>query len=432
MEFSTAQIHGAAPSDSNRSITVPIYTSTAYSFESEQQIENLMAGKEKGYFYNRVGSPTTAAFEARCAELEGGVTAVASASGTSACIMIVLALGKAGDNFVVSTKLFGGVHQMWKVFLPRLGITAKFVSSADPADFEAAIDENTKGIFIESIANPSLEVLDIPELSKVAHNHGIPLIVDNTVGGGGYLIKPIELGADVVVHSATKWMSGHGASLGGVVVDGGKFPFAGNPRFPEFNEELPGFPGTILGEKGPLALSIKMRVQTLRDSGATINPHGSYALLQGLETLSLRMDRHVANALALAKFLEQRPEVAYVLYPGLPSHPSYAVAQRLLPRGAGGIVSFGLKPVGEKTGLQLARNVIDATKLCTHAANLGDVRTLIIHPATSTQRQLSDDEQVRNGTPKDLVRVSVGIEDIKDIIKDFEQAIEAVVAAAKA
>ncbi|GAA5902854.1 hypothetical protein JCM6882_009144 [Rhodosporidiobolus microsporus] len=428
--FETQQIHAGASIDPvTRAVKTPIYASTAYAFDDAQHVEDLTTFKVKGYHYARVSQPTNTVLEERIAKLEGGIGAVAVASGQAATLAAIIALARAGDNFVVSTKLYGGTFYQFRHFLPRLGITGKFVATNDPADFEAAIDENTKGVLVESITNPMLEVLDLKAIADAAHKHGVPLIVDNTFGAAGYLIKPIEYGADCIIHSATKWIGGHGAVLGGVVVDAGNFDWASNPRFPEFNLPFPGYHGMILTKQfGRGAFLAKMKLETMREMGATLSPFATFNLLQGLETLSLRMDKHTSNALALAEWLEQHPATLWTSHPGLASHPSHALYKRYLPRGSGGMLAFALKPLttaeGEKPSDVLAAEFIDATQLAIHAPNVGDTRTLVVHPARTTHRQLTPEEAAENGSTADLIRISVGLEDIKDIISDFSQAIE--------
>ncbi|ORY72759.1 O-acetylhomoserine ami [Leucosporidium creatinivorum] len=424
--FATAQIHGGSfkGDPSTKAVTVPIVASTAFTFDSAQHIEDIMSQKVKAFVYSRIGNPTVQSFEDRMAALEGGIGAVATASGQAATMLAVLAVMKAGDSVVVPWKSYGGTVQQWKSFFPRIGITGKFVNSLNPVDFEKQIDETTKAIFIESLANPILELVDIPAFAEIAKKHKIPLIVDNTFGCGGYLIKPIELGANIVVESATKWISGHGTVLGGVVVDGGNFDWAGSGKFPEFTEPLPGYHGMVLSRDcGPMALTIKMRMETLRESGCTLSPFNAFQIIQGLETLSLRVDKQCSNALALAQYLDKHPDVAWVSHPSLPSHPSYELAKKL-KHGSGGMVSFILSGDGDGG---LGRAMIDKLKWIVHCANVGDVRTLVVNPAATVQRQLEAEELIKSGTPPDLVRVSLGLEDPEDIIADFAQAIAAVV-----
>ncbi|KAG8804977.1 Homocysteine synthase, partial [Serendipita sp. 399] len=351
---------------------------------------DLFGLRAVGNVYSRIENPTVSVFEQRMAALEGGMAAVAASSGQAAQFMAIINLAKAGDN-IVSRGLRG------------------------------AIDENTKALFVETIGNPKFNVAPIPEIAKVAHENGIPLIVDNTFGAGGYIARPIDLGADIVVHSATKWIGGHGTTIAGVVVDSGKFDYAKSGKFPDFTEPSEGYHGMKLWETfGPLSFAVKLRLEVLRDCGATLNPFAAHQLLLGLETLSLRVQRHCDNALALAKHLLNHPKVSWVLYPGLESHPSHELAKTLLrPNAFGGMLSFGLK--GDAAAGSL---LVDSLKLASHLANVGDAKTLVIHPATTTHQQLTAEEQLASGVTPDLIRVSVGIEDIRDIIADFDHALE--------
>lgn len=370
--------------------------------------------------------PTVDVFEKRIAALEGGVAAVASSSGAAAQFMAFATLAKAGDNIVSTSALYGGTYNQLKVLLPRLGITTKFVVGNDPADFAAAIDDKTKAVFIESIGNPKYSVPDFEALAKVAHDAGIPLVVDNTFGAGGYFCRPIDHGADIIVHSATKWIGGHGTTIGGVIVDSGKFDWGkAAAKFPEMVEPAPGFHGLKFWETfGPITFAIRARVDVLRDVGACLNPFAAFQLIQGVETLSLRAERHGQNALALAKWLETNAHVSWVSYPGLESHPSHENAKKYLTRGFGGVLSFGVKG-GGKAGSQ----VVDGFKLISNLANVGDSKTLAIHPWSTTHEQLSDEEKVASGATEDLIRISVGTEHIDDIIADFEQSFAAAAAA---
>lgn len=359
-------------------------------------------------------------FEKRIAALEGGAAAIAASSGQSAQFMAISTIASAGDNIVSTSYLYGGTYNQFKVYLPRYGINVKFAKTDKAEDLAPLIDAKTKAVYVESIGNPQYNVPDLPAIAKVAHDAGVPLIVDNTFGAGGYLIKPIELGADIVVHSATKWIGGHGTTIGGVVVDSGKFPW-NNGRFPGFTEPSAGYHGLKFWDAvGPISFAIKLRVEVLRDLGAALNPFAAFQLIQGIETLSLRAERHSQNALALARWLQQQPEVKWVSYPGLENHPSHANAVKYLKRGFGGVLSFGVK--GGDVG---GASVVDALQLASNLANVGDAKTLVIHPATTTHQQLTAEEQTASGVTQDLIRVSVGIEHIDDIIADFQQAFKA-------
>jgi O-acetylhomoserine (thiol)-lyase len=426
--FETLQLHaGQQPDPTTGARAVPIYQTTSYQFSSTTHAANLFGLREFGNIYTRIMNPTTAVFEDRIAALEGGVGALATSSGQAAQFTAIATIAQAGDNIVSTTYLYGGTYNQFKVTFPRLGIGVKFVQGDAPADFERAIDNQTKAIYIETIGNPRLNVPDFKALADVAHRHGIPLIVDNTFGAGGYLCRPFDHGADIVVHSATKWIGGHGTSIGGVVVDSGKFNW-GNGKFPAFTEPSPGYHGLkfweTFGEGGPfgnIAFIVRARVETLRDLGPCQSPFNSFLLVQGLETLSLRVDRHCENALALARWLRRDPRVEWVWYPGLEEHSHHAAAKTYLRSGHfGGIVVFGVKG-----GLEAGRAFIDNVQLASHVANVGDARTLVIHPASTTHEQLGPDEQKESGVTPGLVRVSVGIEHIDDILEDFDIALNA-------
>ena len=373
-------------------------------------------------------NPTTDVFEKRVAALEGGVAALATASGHAAQFIAITNLAQAGDNIVSSSRLYGGTFNQFKVTLPRLGIGVKLVDSVEAADLAKAIDSKTKALYVETIGNPGYDIPDLPGLAKLAHDHGIPLIVDNTFAAAGYLCRPIEHGADIVVESATKWIGGHGTSMGGVIVDSGKFDWAASGKFPFFTEPSPGYHGLVFndvfGPKGPfgnIQFIIRARVEGLRDQGPAISPFNSFLLLQGLETLSLRVQRHVDNALALATWLQGHPSVAWVSYPGLPSHPHHQRARKLLHNGFGAVLSFGIKG-----GLKAGTTFIESVKLASHLANVGDAKTLVIHPASTTHSQLTEAEQKTAGVTPDGIRVAVGIEHIEDIKEDFQEAFAAV------
>lgn len=422
-EFETLQLHAGQDVDSEVFARAPpIYASTSFVFNDSKHAADLFGMRAYGHVYSRMGNPTLDVFERRMAALEGGVAALATASGHAAQFMAITNVAGPGDNIVSSSYLYGGTYNQFKVYLKKFHITVKFVQSLDAADFAAAIDENTKAIYVESIGNPKYAVADIPALSKVGHDAGIPLIIDNTFGMGGYLCRPIDHGADIVVHSATKWIGGHGTVLGGVIVDGGKFDWAKSGRFPSFTEPADGYHGLRFVDFGPFAFIMKARFEVQRDLGAIMNPFGAWLLIQGLETLSLRAERHSQNTLALALWLEKHDRVAWVSYSGLPSHPSYETAKVVLREGQyGGVLSFGVKG-DAATGSA----VVDRLRLASNLANVGDAKTLVIHPATTTHEQLTPEEQLAAGVTPDLIRVSVGIEHINDIIADFEEALKAV------
>ncbi|KAH9927613.1 O-acetylhomoserine ami [Fomitopsis serialis] len=425
-EFETLQLHaGQEPDPTTNARAPPIYATTSFVFNNSEHGADLFGLRTFGNIYSRIGNPTVEVFEKRIAALEGGAAAVAASSGQAAQFMAISTIAGAGDNIVSTSFLYGGTYNQFKVYLKRFNIGVKFVTSEDPEAFAAAIDDKTKAIYIESIGNPKYNVAPIPELAKVAHDHGIPLIVDNTFGIGGYLIRPIDHGADIVVHSATKWIGGHGNTIAGVVIDSGKFDWVRSGKFPTFTEPSEGYHGLKFSETfGPIAFAIKLRVEVLRDLGSTLNPFGAFLLLQGLETLSLRGERHSQNALALAQWLEQHPKVSWVSYLGLASHSSHSVAQRLLrPNVYGGVLSFGVKGGNDA---KVGSAVVDNLRLASNLANVGDAKTLVIHPATTTHQQLTTEEQFATGVTPDLIRVSVGIENIADIIADFEEALKAV------
>ncbi|KAJ3331515.1 Homocysteine synthase [Blyttiomyces sp. JEL0837] len=427
-KFETLQLHaGAGPDPTTNARAVPIYATTSFTFKDSAHGARLFGLEEFGNIYSRIMNPTNDIFEKRIAALEGGALAVAVSSGQAAQFLAIANIAEAGDNIVSTTYLYGGTYNQFKVALPRLGINVKFVEGDNAEDFIPFIDSKTKAIYIESIGNPRHNVPDFAAFAKVAHDHGIPLIVDNTFGMGGWLCQPIAHGADIVVASATKWIGGHGTTIGGVVIDSGKFPW-NNGKFPVFTEPSPGYHGLrfwdVFGPEGPfkanLAFAIRLRVEQLRDFGASQNPFGAFLLIQGLETLSLRAERHNRNALALAEFLLTRPEVEWVSYAGLPSHPSHKLALQYLKNGGfGGVLTFGVKG-GRSAGIKF----VDSLQIASHLANVGDVRTLVIHPASTTHQQLTPEEQKASGVTPDLIRVSVGIEHIDDIKADFEQALK--------
>jgi len=425
-EFDTLQLHaGQEPDSATNARAVPIYATTSYTFDNSQHAADLFGLRAAGNIYSRIMNPTVDVFEKRMAALEGGAAAIATSSGHAAQFMAIACITRPGQNIVASSHLYGGSYNQFRVTLPTFGIHVKFVPSTDPKDFEAAIDENTRGIFVETIANPMYSLNDIPALAKIAHAHKIPLIVDNTFAMAGYMMRPIAHGADIVVHSATKWIGGHGTSIGGVIIDGGNFDWAASGKFPTFTEPAEGYHGLRFTDTfGKLSFAVKIRVELLRDIGACMNAFPGFLFLQGLETLSLRGQRHCDNALALARHLENHPHVAWVSYLGLPSHPSHKLATQLLRRNAyGGVLSFGIK--GGR-GVAGAQGVIDNVKLASHLANVGDAKTLIIHPASTTHSQLSAQQLADAGVTDDMIRVSAGIEDITDIIADLDAAIKIV------
>ena len=417
----TQALHaGQAPDPTTHARAVPIYATTSYVFDDAAHAARLFGLQEFGNIYTRIMNPTTGVFEERVAALEGGVGALGLASGQAAETLAILNLARAGQNIVSSSSLYGGTYNLFHYTLPKLGITVKFVDGSDPANYEAAIDDNTRALFLETIGNPRLDVADIAGVAAVGHKHGVPTIVDNTFAP--LLARPIEQGADIVIHSATKWIGGHGTVIGGVVVDGGKFDWAASPRFHEdFVAPDPSYHGVSYSEAfGPLAFILKLRVQGLRDIGAALSPFNAWQLIQGLETLPLRIERHSQNALAVAQWLQDRPEIEWVNYPGLASHATNDVATRVLDGGFGGIITFWIKG-----GVDAGRRLIDSVKLFSLLANVGDAKSLIIHPASTTHQQLSEAEQVASGVTPDLIRLSVGIEHIDDILADLGQALRA-------
>lgn len=423
--YETLQVHaGQTPAPGTNARAVPIYQTTSYTFNSAEHGASLFALKEFGNIYTRIMNPTTDVFEQRIAALEGGVAAVATSSGQAAQFLAITNIAQAGDNIVSTSYLYGGTYNQFKVTLPRLGIHVKFVEGDNPDDFRKAIDSKTKAIYVETIGNPRFNIPDFDVLAKVAHDAGIPLIVDNTFGAGGYIARPIDHGADVVVESATKWIGGHGTSIGGVIIDSGKFNW-GNGKFPLFTEPSPSYHGLnfweVFGSGGPfgnIAFAIRARVEGLRDIGPSLSPFNAFQLLQGVETLSLRVQRHVDNALELARWLKKQPQVAWVEYNGLEESPYHALAKKYLRNGYGAVLNFGIKG-----GSHAAQKFIDHVTLASHLANVGDAKTLVIHPSSTTHQQLSEAEQKSAGVRSDLIRVSVGIEHIDDIKADFEYAL---------
>lgn len=420
LKFASLAVHaGQEPDPTTGSRAVPIYQTTSYNFRDSEHGANLFSLKEPGNIYTRIMNPTSDVFEKRIAALEGGVGALAFASGHAAISGAILNIAQAGDEIVSSASLYGGTYNMFTYTLPRLGIKVKLVDPGDPENFRQAITDKTKAVFAETIGNPRIDILDISAVAGIAHEHGIPLILDNTLATP-YLCRPFAYGADIVIHSATKFIGGHGTSMGGVVVDSGKFDWT-NGKFPLLTEADPSYHGlsytTALGE---LAYIIRLRIQVLRDLGATVSPFNSFQFLQGLETLHLRMERHSQNALAVARFLERHDQVTWVNFPGLETDSAYPLAQKYLPKGAGAILTFGIKG-----GLEAGKKFIDALRLFSILANVGDAKSLVIHPASTTHSQLTSEQRARAGAPDDMIRLSVGIEDSADIIADLEQALAA-------
>ncbi len=416
-------LHGGQEADpTTGSRAVPIYQTTSYQFKSTEHAANLFGLKEFGNIYTRLMNPTTDVFEKRVAALDGGVGALAVSSGQSAITLALLNIAQAGDEIVSADNLYGGTYNLFHYTFPRLGINVNFVKSDDIAAFEKAITPKTKAIYAESIGNPKLNIADIEALSALAHKNGIPLVIDNTVSP--YLLRPIDFGADIVVYSATKFIGGHGTSLGGIIVDSGKFDWT-NGKFPLIADPDPSYHGINFVEAlkplGNVAYIIKARVTLLRDLGMAVSPFNSFLFLQGLETIHLRMPRHTENALAVAQYLEKHPKVGWVNYPGLDSSPEKARAKKYLPKGAGAILGFGIKG-----GLEAGKKFIDSLELISHLANVGDAKTLAIHPATTTHQQLSAEEQLATGVTPDFIRLSIGIEHVEDIIADIEQALKKV------
>jgi O-acetylhomoserine (thiol)-lyase len=426
-QFETLQVHaGQEPAPGTRARAVPIYQTTSYTFDDTEHGARLFALEEFGNIYTRIMNPTTDVFEKRVAALEGGVAALATASGQSAQWLAITTLAEAGDNIVSSRSLYGGTFNQFKVTLPRLGIGVRWAEREDTDAFAEAIDERTRALYVETIGNPSFNIPDLEALADVAHRSRLPLIVDNTFGAAGYLARPIDHGADLIVASATKWIGGHGTSIGGIIVDSGRFDWTSG-RFPQFTEPAPGYHGIRFAERfgpdspfGNIAFIVRARVEGLRDLGPALSPFNAFLFLNGLETLSLRMQRHVDNALELALWLTRHPAVSWVNYPGLPTHPAHERALRYLRHGFGAVLSFGIRG-----GADAGRAFINRVRLASHLANVGDAKTLVIHPATTTHQQLEPGELKLAGVSPDLIRVSVGIEHIDDIRNDFSQALEA-------
>ena len=418
-KFATNALHaGHDVSKHAGTRAVPIYQTTSYVFNNSDHAANLFGLAEAGFIYTRLNNPTNDILEQRLAALEGGIAAVVTASGTSAIATALLVLLKAGDHIVASNSLYGGTYNLLKVTLPRLGITTTFVDPSNPDNFTAAAKENTRVFFAETLGNPKLDVLDLKKISAAAKAFKVPFIVDNTVPSP-YLLNPIKFGANIVIHSLTKYISGNGTSLGGAIIDAGTFDWSSG-KFPEFTEPSAGYHGLIYHEAlGNAAFIAKVRIEGLRDYGAALSPLNAFQIIQGLETLPIRVQKHSENALSLAQWLETQEEVAWVNYPGLKSSKYYALAQEYLPKGQNGIVTFGLKG-----GFEAAKKVADQTKLFSLVANIGDTKSLIIHPSSTTHQQLSEEEQITTGVTKDLIRLSVGIEDIEDLKTDLKAVFE--------
>jgi len=423
--LNTQSLHaGQQPDPTTGARAVPIYLTTSYVFKSAEHAANLFALKEFGNIYTRIMNPTTDVFEQRVAALEGGTGALAVASGQSAITYAILAITQLGDEIVSGNNLYGGTYQLFHYTLPKLGRATKFVNSRDPEAFRKAIGPRTRAVYVETVGNPKLDVPDFERIAQIAHAAGVPLIVDNTVGVG--LVRPFDFGADIIVTSATKYIGGHGTSIGGVIVDSGKFQW-NNGKFPEFTTPDPSYHGLVYWDAlgnfpglGNVAFILKVRVTLLRDIGAALSPFNAFQFLQGLETLPLRQERHSANALAVARWLKKHPLVSWVTYPGLEDDPSYPVASRYLKRGFGGLVGFGIRG-----GLEAGKKFIGSVKLLSHLANIGDAKSLVIHPASTTHSQLTPEEQAETGVSPDYIRLSVGLEDVADIEADIDQALKA-------
>lgn len=420
--FNTLAIHGGqAPDSATRARAVPIYQTTSYVFDDADHAARLFALQEFGNIYSRIMNPTTDVFEKRVAALEGGVAGLAVASGQAAETLVIQTLANAGDEIISTNSLYGGTYNLFRYTFPRLGITVKFADANDFEGIRALITDKTKAIYSETIGNPNLDITDIQKLAEIAHENGLPLIIDNTSISAA-LNRPIEWGADIVVNSATKFLGGHGTSIGGIIVDAGKFDWKASGRFPDFVNPDPSYHGVSYTEAfGNLAFILKARVQGLRDTGACLSPFNAFLILQGIETLHLRLERHCENALKVAKFLETHPGVEWVNYPGLEGNRNYELAKKYLPNGAGALVTFGIKG-----GYDAGKQFINSLKLFSLLANIGDAKSLVIHPASTTHQQLNEAEQAATGVTPELIRLSVGIEDIRDIIADLDQGLKSV------
>lgn len=420
LKFDTLQVHaGQQPDPTTGARAVPIYQTTSYAFNDSEHAANLFALKEFGNIYTRLMNPTTDVLEQRIAQLEGGAAALAVASGSAAITYAILNIAGAGDEIVSASTLYGGTYNLFSVTLPKLGIKTNFVHPDDPENFRKAINDRTKAIYIETIGNPSINIIDIEAVSKIAHDNGLPLIVDNTFGTP-YLIRPIEYGADVVVHSATKFIGGHGTSLGGIIIDSGRFNWSESGRFNSLSEPDSSYHGiSYTKDFGSIAYILKARVQLLRDMGAALSPFNAFMLLQGLETLSLRVEKHVSNALKLAEFLQDHKIVSWVNYPSLKSDKYHDLSKKYMPKGSGSIFTFGIKG-----GIESGKRFVESLKIFSHLANVADAKSLVIHPASTTHQQLTQAEQERAGVTPDMIRLSIGIEDAEDLIYDLDQALK--------
>jgi len=416
--FTTRQIHaGQTPDPTTGSRAVPLYQTSAYAFRDTDHAARLFSLEEEGNIYTRIMNPTNDVFEKRLSNLEGGVAGLATSSGHAAQALTVLTLCKAGDHIVAASALYGGTVSQFSFTFPRIGIETTFVDGRDPENFRRAIRPSTKLIWGETLGNPSINVFPLEAVSAIAREYQIPLVIDNTFASP-YLCRPFDWGADILVHSTTKFICGHGTTLGGVIVDSGRFDWKNSPRFQDFRTPAPSYHDLVYADLGPTAFITKARAQGLRDLGPSQSPFNSWLLIQGLETLSLRMERHVHNAQQTAKFLQQHPKVSWVTYPGLPDHPDQELARRYLPKGPGAVLGFGVKG-----GLQAGKKFIDHLQLFTHLANLGDSKSLAIHPASTTHSQLSPEQQIQAGVSPDFIRLSIGVEDIEDILWDLDQAL---------
>ncbi|MBK9315236.1 MAG: homocysteine synthase [Acidobacteria bacterium] len=421
LHFNTLAIHGGQdPDPTTNARAVPIYQTTSYNFNDADHAARLFGLKEFGNIYTRIMNPTTDVLEKRIAALEGGAAALALASGQAAETLAILNLANAGDEIVSTTSLYGGTYNLFHYTLPKLGITVRFVDAEDEAGLRAAINDKTKALYTETVGNPKLDIIDIEKLAAIAHENRLPLMIDNTTPSPA-LCRPIEHGADIVIHSLTKFIGGHGTSIGGIIVDAGKFDWKASGRFPDFTTPDPSYHGLVYTDAfGPLAFILKARVQGLRDTGAALSPFNAFLILQGAETLHLRMERHSENALEVARFLQNHPKVEWVNFPGLESSPYYERAGKYLPTGSGALVTFGIRG-----GLEAGKKFINEVKLFSLLANIGDAKSLVIHPASTTHSQLNEEEQATTGVTPGLIRLSVGIEDIRDILADLDRALSA-------